>query len=398
MSATVYPRLISCDEAGFTGNNMLNPEQPYFTYASHDLTVQEAEDLLRDIRGKHNTQMPELKAQKLLRNQKGRDLIADVLGAIAGRYMVSIYDKKLSLTGKMFEYIYEPVLARNSALFYRNNLHRFVAMYLYVLMLDAPIQDLAAEFERFMRSLDPADAPTLFGGATDADHPISQILRFARGYNVPIAAETESLKETRDTGKWVLDLTVTAVFSHLVAWGERHPVIEVVCDDSKPLRALGDVFDGMIDRTEIPVLDVFGRVKRYGWNMSKPLEFASSGTHAGIQLADLVAGVTAMLPGAAENRPDLAVFSPLIEPHLHDESIMPDMSYLDLEGTEAAVNWMVLEELADRADAGADPLEGMDYHYHMLRATLPYYRRRFLSHRPADRARARLRAGKRTGD
>ncbi len=39
MSSLVLPRLISCDEAGFTGNNMLNADQPYFSYASHDLQL-----------------------------------------------------------------------------------------------------------------------------------------------------------------------------------------------------------------------------------------------------------------------------------------------------------------------------------------------------------------------
>ncbi|WP_439373145.1 hypothetical protein [Bradyrhizobium sp. DASA03120] len=37
------PRLISCDEAGFTGNNLLDPDQPMFSYASHDLTLAEAD-------------------------------------------------------------------------------------------------------------------------------------------------------------------------------------------------------------------------------------------------------------------------------------------------------------------------------------------------------------------
>ena len=71
MAPIMQSTLISCDEAGFTGNNMLNPEQPHFTYASHDLSLEESENLLRVVRKKYHTQMPELKANKLLHTANG---------------------------------------------------------------------------------------------------------------------------------------------------------------------------------------------------------------------------------------------------------------------------------------------------------------------------------------
>ena len=38
MSTTILPRLISCDEAGFTGNRMLDSAQPFFAYTSQPFT------------------------------------------------------------------------------------------------------------------------------------------------------------------------------------------------------------------------------------------------------------------------------------------------------------------------------------------------------------------------
>jgi hypothetical protein len=75
VSQFLFPRLICCDEAGFTGNNLLNPDQPFFSYASHDLTIDEAQSLIARARADHPTQMPELKATKLLRSVRGRALI-----------------------------------------------------------------------------------------------------------------------------------------------------------------------------------------------------------------------------------------------------------------------------------------------------------------------------------
>jgi len=371
MCSLLIAQRISCDESGFTGDNLLNAEQPFFSYASHDLSPEEAEWLIRRVRADHRVQMPELKAAKLLKTARGRLLLDDVLEAMEGRYIASVYDKRLSLGGKLFEYIYEPVLQSNNALFYRHNVHRFVAMYFFMLMRDESIELLAHEFESFMRSLDPTDAPKLFGGDTGRNPLIGQILRFVQGYNVAIARETRAL-DRDGSGKWILDLTASAIFSHLAAWGQRHPLIEVVCDDSKPLRDLAGRFDVMINRPDTAHIDLFGKRRPLTWNMSKPISFASSDADLGIQLSDLIAGVTSAVPNGGEETSKLGE---RIFRHLHEDCILPDFEVLDLKGDQAPVNWLILEELASRADRGDDPLEGMDLVFEIAKETLPDFRR-----------------------
>ncbi len=371
MSGLLTAQLISCDEAGFTGNNLLNPEQPFFSYASHDLSLREAEDLIRRVRAKHSPQIPELKAAKLLKSARGRKLILDVLDALSGRYIVTLYDKRYSLAAKLFEYLYEPVLQSNNALFYRHKVHQFVAMFFFMLMRDKSIEGLAGEFEAFMRSLDPADAPTLFGSQVGANPMIGQILRFVRGYNVIIAQEIRDLGRSK-SGKWILDLTGAAVSSHLASWGQRHPLIEVVCDDSKPLRALSGLHDVMVNRPDIVHVEMFGKRRALTWNMSKPLAFASSAAHAGVQLADMLAGITAAVPGGGR---ELADHGQRLEGHFHDDCVLPDFDIMDLESDEAPVCWFVLEELATRAENGEDPLEGMETVFAFAKASLPQFRR-----------------------
>ncbi|MGH1466571.1 MAG: DUF3800 domain-containing protein [Cognatishimia sp.] len=373
--ALIIPTEISCDESGFTGNRMLDPSQTHFTYASHDLSQAEADNLVSTARRKFKVQMPELKASKLLKSANGRELLAYVLEQMEGRYIATIYEKRLSLACKLFEYIYEPVLQRNNALFYKNNTHRFVAMYIYMQMLQTPVQTLVQEFEAFMRSLDPEDAPGLlhYSPGTEPDPLIGQVLRFARGYNIVIARETAHLRDTDDQGKWVLDLSASAVFSHLAEWGERHALLEVTCDDSKPLRAISGFMDVMINRPEQRVFEGFGKRRPLTWNMSGSINFASSDTHNGVQLADLVAGVTRVIPLVGENL-ELSRLAELVFPHLHEDCIMPDFEHIDLGRDEVAVNWLVLEELASRADRGDDALEGMEAIFHFAHQTLPAFR------------------------
>ena len=371
----ILPKLICCDEAGFTGDRMLDPHQPHFSYASHDLDLKEVEAVLARSRHRFPVQMPELKATRLLKTERGRDLLHDVLEQVEGRYIASIIDKRLSLMAKLFEYIYEPVLQSNNLIFYRNNFHKFVANFLYFALYNEPhnepLEGLAAEFEAFIRSLDPARAPTLLGSAPGSVTIalVEPLIRFARGYNVAIARETRGLQ----SGKWILDLSSTALFSHLTAWGERHEIIEVVCDDSKPLRAQSGFFDCMINRPDRVDHYLLGPRRRLTWNMSKPVEFVSSTRHRGVQLADLVAGVVAIAPHSAEH-PEIRELTEIVGPHLLEESIMPDYEVLDLDGDEAPVNWLVLEELACRADVGADPLEGISLFYQAARESLPHFR------------------------
>jgi hypothetical protein len=107
--------------------------------------------------------------------------------------------------------------------------------------------------------------------------------------------------------------------------------------------------------------------------MSTPIEFESSAKHMGVQLADLIAGVVSVVPHAGD-QPEILELAEMVFPSILPESIMPDFDVLDLDGDEAPVNWLVLEELAVRADRGADPLEGMALFYQVARESLPHFR------------------------
>ena len=65
MSNLILPQTIYCDEAGFTGNNMLDTEQPIFTYASVAMDQTEAKDLIMRIRQRHHIKAEELKGAQL---------------------------------------------------------------------------------------------------------------------------------------------------------------------------------------------------------------------------------------------------------------------------------------------------------------------------------------------
>jgi hypothetical protein len=154
-------RLISFDEAGFTGPDLLNEQQPYFVYASHDLTQSECEHLIRGLRDRYRIQAAELKATRLKKQSFWSDLSCNICDATNGRAKVVTYNKKVALAGKLFEYFFEPVLSANSRLFYEIDFHRYLMNTIYLLLQDNNTQsygDIALQMQTFMRSFDPLSA------------------------------------------------------------------------------------------------------------------------------------------------------------------------------------------------------------------------------------------------
>ena len=100
------------------------------------------------------------------------------------------------------------------------------------------------QFQKYMRSRDPADAPFLFSNPRSAlsgkgtEHPFESIVRFAYGYRDIIIADNARLdKELPEGGRWTLDLSTSALWSHLNHWGRKGKLLSVRCDASKPLKA-----------------------------------------------------------------------------------------------------------------------------------------------------------------
>jgi len=359
------PCLISCDEAGFTGPELLNEDQPVFAYAAVDLTPAEAQSIVDATRAKHRIKAPELKSKVLRKRPNWAAIAADVAQENEGRALVIAFDKRLNLAGKTFEYIFEPVLEDNSALFYRHNLHRFFMNALHRVMAESgqSVDELALELQAFMRSFDPAAAPGLFATERrrdDASVVVECLLRFARGYAQRIQVRTTHLRAAEsDIGKWTLDLTSAALFSLVLrGWGHRYASIELLCDDSKPLRAAAPFFDNLVDRDEAIDISDGRRMVPVRANLAKPLAFGSSAQHPTLQIADILAGATADVIKSPTN-PALAPLGAWVSRHMHEDHVLPDDDLINTRALGPRVNLAVLRELARRADRGLDPLHGM---------------------------------------
>lgn len=363
---------IAYDEAGHTGPDLLSKQQRYFGFSSVAIGDAEARAIIQKARAEHPVQMPELKASKLLASSQGRRLVSAVLAACEGRYAVNLFDKLLALCGWLFEYIYEPVLQDDPRLLYEKNLHRFVAMYAYLWMLDPESDAPTAieQFQKYMRSRDPVDAPFLFDNprpplsGNGTEHPFESVLRFAYGYRDIIIADNARLdQELPERGRWTLDLSSSALWSHLNHWGRKGKLLSVRCDASKPLKAMTGAFTGDENDPGVGLARRNGHKGPLGWKLAQPVAFVDSRNHPANQLADIIAGA-AVAVVANDFPAELKDIAQSVARHLLPDTILPDMDIVNPKNRSALVNSVILYGLATRAEEHAYPYKNLPELYH----------------------------------
>jgi hypothetical protein len=106
-----------------------------------------------------------------------------------------------------------------------------------------------------------------------------------------------------------------------------------------------------------------GNFEPLGWKLLEPVAFVDSRDHPAIQIADVVAGAAAMFFGNA--LPECEAIAESISRHRHQESIVPDIDVIDLTNRNAAVNNLILYDLAKRAERHGDPYEDLEATYHI---------------------------------
>ncbi len=356
---------IYCDDAGFTGDNLLNVDQPYFAYSAIAIDPEDAAGLVADLRARFRIGDPEIKGMALYQRAYALDAISWLLNELGERASVAVSDKLYSLACKFFEYVFEPVLAPNSLFFYERGFHLHIANVIWAHLVrgDMSTKRIAGRFETLMRRR--RGEPQRFFeplGATGQPDPIDAIQRFAHACRPQIEKEMDGLADENGRVKWVLDLSFSSAKSVLCTMGERFGALNVMFDDSKPLMAYRDFFDGFVGRTEIPSMTLRGRTAPLIFNLAKPVAFGSSKTEPGLQLADLVASFSALASRDRETTRGREILSACL-PWFNDESVWPDLDHLRLDRKENMLNAVMLLELVARAESGKDIIEGMPFFY-----------------------------------
>ena len=359
-------QLVYLDEAGFTGDHLLDLAQPMFVYAGVAMTEEQAAALHSEVTTCFQLRGNELKGSSLVKHKRGRQAVSWLLERSVEHSLIVVSNKRYALAGKFYEYIFEPLLAHQSAMLYAIGFHQFVAMVLYCHFAagDSNAESLLIDFETLVRTLDPQQVEAVVSHLDDVGltGPLGYLLTIALCQRDKIKKEIESLRGMEDEPKWGLDLSTPSVHYLLAAWGERFDALEVHCDRSKPIRSdlLSDIswFNQMIDRRD-KVYSPVGKPESPSmvYNLAGPIQLEDSHNSPGIQIADVIASSVAY----ALNNPDDELSEKWLElaQEMVAETIRPDYKHIDLSLEGPNISSAVLRELHERSIKGKALLAGL---------------------------------------
>lgn len=356
-------RTVYCDESGFTGNRLMDEDQPIFAFAGVCMAPDRAEAYVRELAEKHKLKATEFKGGSLCKRQRGQAVVRQVIEELADHAQVAFANKKYALCGKMFEYLIEPAVSPVNSLLYDIKFHKFVANVLYAFMIaqKASAESVFGRFEDALRGRTDRQLIAIPGTpavtAIDLNDFVDNIITFLICNRKKIAEEV-ILDEPQRAGGWMLELSTTSLRSILVAFGADMEPMEVYCDESKPIADQTLIFDVMVGRTDVRKVPFAGRMHQVTFNLDRKIEMVDSRAYPGVQLADIFASATTF----ALNNPghELSdVWFEHSEKFVHVDSVVPQLEFADLTRPDVAVSAMVFHELLNRSILGQPYLTDM---------------------------------------
>ena len=286
---------IFLDESGYTGQDLLNPEQPIFTLASLNLSESDCKELKDRFFSK--VQSTELKYSSLSRKPRQQQMILDFLKELSTKpelIKVLVAHKQFVLLTKMVEMLFEPVcyeegidlydrggnLALNNLLFYT----------LPALGGEDFFQKLLKDFQDMIRSK-MASYEAFFKPLLTQRYSqdIDELLDFFRVSHYRFGDEL--LKDELLKTEAPLDITVSSILLLMNSWQKDiNENIILIHDKNSAMAKAREMWDALVDPS-LPSVEV-------GYDRRKtifPIRVAQtypedSKSWAGLQLVDILAG------------------------------------------------------------------------------------------------------------
>ncbi|SEA67684.1 DUF3800 domain-containing protein [Variovorax sp. YR216] len=287
---------IYCDEAGNSGANLLDKEQPFFVLASNDFSTDEAASLLEHVR---SAQGAEPKFTALKKSKAGVSRLIRLLSdprLNKDRVAANVFHKQFMVITKLVDLIAETLiykiggdlyerganLAMSNMLFYclpvfcgQENTDRFLAT--FVEMIRRPEQDHITAFY---------DAGRMLIDSSKSEDFEKDLFYFTEPhlFHVWFNDAIDSL---------ALDPAIPALFQHIATWGaRREDRFDVVHDSSKPILASQETFEKMMALSNEPSSEIGYDRRKFRFPLrAQSLTQADSTAHPQLQIADLCAGI-----------------------------------------------------------------------------------------------------------
>lgn len=291
MSTTIY-----VDECGYTGEDLFNAEQPVFCLASTSLSEEDCAELKSSHLGGVKSQ--ELKHSSLARNPRHRQRTVDLLRDLAQKgdaVKFYIAHKRFALLTKIVDLIIEPLAYEDGVDFYENGFNIAYSNLFYYMAVtiagDGFFEEMIQKFQRMMRERTIRTYHAFFRLFFDSalPKPFEEHIIFLKGSHLRHGPDA-----IRAIPPDALDIAFATAFNLVATWSKStEGDLVIIHDQSSKMAKSKRIWDRVVS-PEIPPR-VVGKDRRL---MHFPLrvtitELGDSKTHAGLQIADILAGAMA---------------------------------------------------------------------------------------------------------
>jgi len=313
--------VVVMDEAGHTGENLLDPDQPVYALAAVRLDLATAEAAVTDALGRAQKSTTELKFSSLRKSNVGRKNVITLLDDVkltADDAAIIVVHKPWMLAGKLIDELVEPrMLAKGlQPAWYASGAAKNMAHALYEMApraLGDMYNEMASSFLAMVRDYTPEA-----GAAFVRTLQRCKIVCRQEQVHDLLSVMIDSLDEMDaefGTRKDALDPALTCLFWQGGYWSSVVQTrFEVLHDDSKSVRRWQEeIFAGMqrhlADRTASESFTL-GEVTVHLPTLLDSIRFEASHDDARLQVADVLAGgaahMYAVATGARRDEGDFA--------------------------------------------------------------------------------------------
>lgn len=245
------------DEAGYTGSDLTNVDQPFFSLGSVKYTDDEIQQIKNDLSLNDAT---ELHFKKLYKSSKGQQRIHSLLShhlVDKEHIKIGIAEKRYCIYAQIVDVLIETMAHSIGENIYANRGNLIMANLLYTFAINHSNQPLVKAFEKafvyMIREQDDASitgfyqkANNLYNDA-DTNKEFKEMLKF-------VIVSRVTVNEAFTDDKFYLDNTLTVFVSLVFAWYKQTGMrLDVKFDDSKPIATKEDLIRQLMKKESIPL-------------------------------------------------------------------------------------------------------------------------------------------------
>jgi len=289
---------IFCDEAGNTGENLFDEEQPFFVLASNDYNHAEALNLLKHVQLPQNN---EVKFKTLKKTKNGENKLEDLFKDPLynkNRIYIDVFHKEFLVVCKLVDLVIETIFYKTGYTdLYRQGANIAMSNMLFHCLPVFCGRDVTLDFYQAFVELVRFKTPQHKKAFLLASQRLNAECQDddTKKEILPFFSKPECLNLWFDTMQHTippLDPAIPSLFEHICRWGERKQHrFSIIHDNSKPILVSQETFNEMMALKDEQSQEIgYDRRKFLFPLRAESLKQGDSKHYPQLQLADIAAG------------------------------------------------------------------------------------------------------------